>query len=325
MNAPPVSPTVPHVPVMMAEVLAALRPAAGETHVDGTFGAGGYSRALLDAADCRVIAIDRDPQARVTADAMKRQYGTRFEFLPGRFSAVETLLREKGAGKVDGFVLDLGVSSMQLDQPGRGFSFRADGPLDMRMDQDETAPSAATLVNGESEENLANIIYQYGEERHSRRIARRIVAEREKEPILTTRKLAEIVRAVLPQKPGEKIDPATRTFQALRIAVNAELDELQAALEAAVNILKPGGRLAVVSFHSLEDRLVKSFLIARGGHAPRGSRHLPFLPPAGDSQPAAFALPSRKAIFPSDEEASVNPRARSARMRVGIRTGEAAA
>lgn len=307
---------VSHYPVMLPEVLAYMRPVDGGVYVDGTFGAGGYTCALLSAADCRVCSIDRDEDAVVRADAVKAGFGDRFVFMRGCFGDVEHLLSVHGVGKVDGFVLDVGVSSMQIDEAERGFSFRFDAPLDMRMDR-SSGLSAADVVNGYEEEDLANVIYQYGEERHSRRIARRIVQVRAEKPLSRTIELADVVRSVLPRKSTDKIDPATRTFQALRIVVNDELGELQRALEASLRILRPGGRLVVVSFHSLEDGLVKRFLQERSAQQDRGSRHLPAVKVQGD---ALFTLPVRRAVKPSEEEVLENPRSRSARLRVAVRT-----
>ncbi len=309
----------PHISVMLNEVLATLKPAAGEVYADGTFGAGGYSKAILDTADCRVIGIDRDKSALWLGEDLKTIYKDRLILKHGRFSDVADLVADAGYPQIDGFVLDLGVSSMQLDQAERGFSFRFDGPLDMRMNQDGGEESAADIVNTWDETDLANIIWKYGDERHSRRIARRIVESRKEKPITRTGELADIVRASVPRSHGDKIDPSTRTFQALRIVVNTEMDELENALHAAAAVLKPGGRLVVVSFHSLEDRIVKSFMHEQAGLTARSSRHLPDLPSRNDSAPA-FTLPSRKAIFPTDQESSINPRARSARLRVAVRT-----
>lgn len=307
----------PHIPVMIDNVLAALAPKDGEIYVDGTFGAGGYSKAFLDSADCTVIAIDRDQTAIDNGAALKEEYGDRLVLVHGRFGDALELVRDAGYEFVDGFVLDVGVSSMQLDQAQRGFSFRYDAPLDMRMDQNGDDDTAADVVNTLPEKELADIIYQYGEERHSRRIAKRIVEERAEAPIETTGRLADIVRAVVPQSHKDKIDPATRTFQALRVYVNDELGELDRALEGAEDLLRENGRLIVVSFHSLEDAQVKKFLRERSGNEAQGSRHLPAV---NVPDPATFTLPSRKAVFPSDDETASNPRARSARMRCGIRT-----
>lgn len=307
--------SAPHIPVMLSEVLAALSPKDGEVYVDGTFGAGGYTRAFLDAADCKVIAIDRDPTAIARADEMKIRYGARFIFVEGCFGDALELVRQAGFHQVDGFVLDIGVSSMQIDDAARGFSFRFDGPLDMRMAR--TGETAADIVNTYREEDIANIIYQYGEERHSRKIARRIVAAREQAPILTTAQLADIVRAAIPRSPKDKIDPATRTFQALRIAVNDELGELSRALNTAEHLLKSSGRLVVVSFHSLEDGIVKSFLYERSGKTPSASRHVPS---AQSSLLPTFSLPFRKPVEASPAESDLNPRSRSAKLRAAHRT-----
>lgn len=300
---------------MLPEVIESLSPVDGGVYVDGTFGAGGYARAILDAADCTVVAIDRDPDAQRRADAMNED---RLIFLRGCFGDVENLLREAGIGKVDGFVLDLGVSSFQLDEAQRGFSFRFDAPLDMRMDP-ENGQSAADVVNCADEKELADLIYQYGEERKSRRIAHKIVELRREKPIRTTLELAEIVRSCLPRARYGDIDPATRTFQALRIAVNDELGELERALNAAENILKPGGRMVVVSFHSLEDGLVKRFFRSKtGGEAV--SRYQP----QTQSSSQLFELLTRKAVKPSDAEISENARSRSARLRAVSYRGHAA-
>lgn len=306
-----------HEPVMIGEVLAAIEPRDGGTYVDGTFGAGGYTTAILDAADCRVWAIDRDPEAVQAAADLVRRYAGRLTVIEGRFGDMDRLLAERGVTAVDGVALDLGVSSMQIDDPARGFSFRGDGPLDMR--QEKSGPSAADLVNETEESVLADIIYKYGEERQARRIARAIVDARATAPIVRTAQLADIVRAVYRRAgPPPKIDPATRTFQAIRIEVNGELEELERGLRAAEIVLAPGGRLAVVAFHSLEDRIVKEFLRTRAGLLPAQSRHLPA--PAGASEPPAFALLGRSARKPTDSEIRRNPRARSARLRVAERT-----
>jgi len=301
-----------HIPVMLNEVIAALAPVVGEVYVDGTFGAGGYTTAFLENTDCTVIAIDRDPTAQVQAATLKEKYGDRLRFVAGCFGDAADLVSES----VDGFVLDIGVSSMQLDEAERGFSFRADGPLDMRMDTD-SGESAADIVNACGEDDLADIIYKYGGERLSRRVARAIVEARKENKITRTLELAEIVRRVVPRS-KDGIDPATRTFQALRIAVNRELEELQNGLEAAEKILKVGGRLVVVSFHSLEDSIVKKFMNERAGRSGGVSRHLPVA--EGPVKAPTFSLPSAKAIPASPAEASSNPRARSAKMRVAIRT-----
>jgi 16S rRNA (cytosine1402-N4)-methyltransferase len=278
--------------------------------IDGTFGAGGYTRALLDAGADKVTAIDRDPTVFALASAWASAYGARLTLAEGRFSDLDRLAGEPA----DGVVLDLGVSSMQLDQADRGFSFRKDGPLDMRMEG--VGATAADLVNTASEGDLADILYHYGEERASRRIARNIVAARTGQPIRSTLDLARIVERSLPRaKPGQS-HPATRSFQAIRIAVNDEFGELAAGLEASERALKPGGRLAVVTFHSLEDRVVKRFFQARSGGGGSGSRHAP---EAARTAPA-FTLPQRSAIAADAAEIARNPRSRSARLRIGIRT-----
>lgn len=307
----------PHIPVMLDEVLTALAPRDGGVYVDGTFGAGGYTSAILDAADCTVVAIDRDMTAIDNGAALKGKYGDRLVLLHGCFGDVARLLADNGFGKVDGFVLDIGVSSMQIDQRERGFSFRFDGPLDMRMDV-SSGRTAADVVNETPESDLADILYQYGEERQSRRIARKICEVRAEAPFETTGQLANAIRSVLRVSPKDKIDPATRSFQALRIYVNDELGELDRALDGALEILDEEGRLVVVSFHSLEDRIVKKFMREHAGLAESVSRHAPM---AGSVQrDFPLELPSKKAVFPSAEEEQSNPRARSARLRCAIRT-----
>jgi len=306
---------VAHRPVLLSEVVAALSPRAGGIYVDGTFGAGGYSRAMLDAAACSVYGIDRDPTAIASGQTMVRQYDGRLTLLEGCYGDMDQLLAERGVEAVDGIALDLGVSSMQLDQAQRGFSFRFDGPLDMRMGSDGI--SAADIVNTWEEKRIADVIFRYGEERHSRRIARAIVREREREPIATTLRLAEIVRRAI-GKGDDRIDPATRTFQALRIAVNDELGELERGLEAAQKLLRQNGRLAVVSFHSLEDRIVKDFMRERSDAAPNPSRHMPDI---GRKVEAPFRLVSRRPILPNETETALNSRARSAKLRVAEATG----
>ncbi len=312
----PACPSSEHYPVMLPEVLAALQPHDGGVYVDGTFGAGGYSRAILDSANCHVYAIDRDPTTRGAVQELQSAYPDRFTFLRGCFGDVEGLLASAGVEKVDGFVVDIGVSSMQIDQAERGFSFRFDGPLDMRMDCDSGGETAADIVNSYEEEALANLIYAFGEERLSRRIAKKIVSVRQGQPFETTAQLADCVRSVVPKKPKDKHDPATRTFQALRIAVNDELGELDRALASSPRILCDDGRLVVVSFHSLEDRRVKTFLKDRSEGGAGGSRHFPEVK---QDKELEFRLPSRKAIKPSDKEIEENPRSRSARLRCGIR------
>ena len=306
-----------HRPVMLREMLAAIAPADGEVYVDGTFGAGGYTQAILDAADCRVIAFDRDPEARARYDALPASVRDRCTFIDAPFSSLHSALSAQGITSINGVVLDLGVSSPQLDDAARGFSFRGDGPLDMRMDP-RTGANAADLVNTLPERELADILFQYGEEKKSRAIARAIVDARRTQPITTTAQLANLIRRVIKASPRDTIDPATRSFQALRIAVNDELGELRAALQSALQCLAPGGRLVVVTFHSLEDRIVKQFFTTHGGRAPNTSRHLPTIGAA--TAPALLDLPTIKPIAPSDDEVAVNPRARSAHLRRAIRT-----
>jgi 16S rRNA (cytosine1402-N4)-methyltransferase len=299
----------PHIPVLIGPLIRAVVPVRGRW-LDGTLGAGGYARALIDAGAEEVIGLDRDPLALEMARDWAGDYGPRLRLVHGRFSSLDT----HAGGPLDGVVLDLGVSSMQLDRAERGFSFTRDGPLDMRMGQE--GPSAADLVNSASQAQLADILYHYGEERAARRIARAIVAARTDAPIATTLLLAEVIARCLPRpKPGQ-IHPATRSFQAIRIAVNAEFEELAEGLEAAERALKPGGALAVVTFHSLEDRVVKRFLQVRSGHTGGTSRHAPEVAP----EPARFTLVTRRAVAPDADEIAANPRARSAKLRVARRT-----
>ena len=294
-----------HVPVMLAEVLEALSPRDGAHYVDGTFGGGGYASAILEAADCRVLGIDRDPAAIARGQALVERFGGRLTLVQGEFSRMEEFTQA-----TDGVVLDLGVSSFQFDQPARGFSFREDGPLDMRMSL--SGESAADVVNSADERTLTQIIFRLGEEKNARRIARAIIAAR---PVTGTAQLAAIVsEAQGPAALRHAIHPATRTFQALRIHVNDELGELERGLEAALNILNPEGRLVVVSFHSLEDRMVKRFLTERSTTAPRASRHAPVGAPA---RTANFNLLPRR--MPSAEEVANNVRSRSATLRAGIK------
>ncbi len=304
---------VRHIPVLAAEVLHFLQPRDGETYIDGTFGAGGYTRAILDAADCRVIAVDRDESAIARGAEMVASANGRLMLVQDRFSRLDDVAHDCGRDTVDGVVLDIGVSSMQLDEAERGFSFRKDGPLDMRMGRQ--GPSAADLVAAASERDLTAIIARLGEERFARPVARAIVKARSDAPIVTTKQLSAIVERVVHARPGQ-IHPATRTFQALRICVNEELEELAAALSAAERILKPGGRLVVVSFHSLEDRIVKTFLGERSRIA-TGSRHAP---EARGPQPT-FTLLTRKPVAAGEEESQSNPRARSAKLRAAERNG----
>lgn len=307
--------TSPHIPVMLAEVLDALQPKDNETYIDGTMGAGGYTRAILGAANCNVIAIDRDTSAHKLAEPWKAQYGERLRLVHGSFSDIRAHLNDLGVDKVDAVVLDLGVSSMQLDQAERGFSFRFDAPLDMRMDQTR-GETAADVVNTMPEKELADMIYLYGEERHSRRIAAAIIKARLTKRIETTRELTDIIRSVVHFSHKDKIDPSTRTFQALRIHVNDELGELERVLAASEEILADGGRLVVVTFHSLEDRIVKSFLNDRAKPQSSPSRYLPDLP---QTYSQTFTLLNRKALAAGEIETSQNPRSRSAKLRAAIR------
>jgi 16S rRNA (cytosine1402-N4)-methyltransferase len=312
-------PMTGHVPVLVREVVDALQPAVGERYLDGTFGGGGYTTALLDKADCQVIALDRDPDAIAAGQALAARYPSRLLLVEGRFGDMVELLQAEGVQEVDGVALDLGVSSMQFDQPERGFSFRASGPLDMRMEK--RGPSAADLVNESDEPELADIFWRYGEERRSRRVAHAIVEQRKHKRIETTGELAEIVRRAVGVSAKDESDPATRAFQALRIAVNDELGELERGLAAAEQVLAPGGRLAVVSFHSLEDRAVKEFVRARSGRTPAPSRHAP---PRKEQRAATLRDLTRRPVLPSDAEVAANPRARSARLRVAEKIGGAA-
>ncbi|MGE3142720.1 MAG: 16S rRNA (cytosine(1402)-N(4))-methyltransferase RsmH [Hyphomonadaceae bacterium] len=300
-----------HRPVLLGEALAALDVRPGGLYVDATFGGGGHARAILEAADCGLIAIDRDPDALARAGPLQAVFGQRLQLAAGRFGAMAELID----ARVDGVVLDLGVSSFQLDEAERGFSFQADAPLDMRMEK--AGPSAADAVNALSEAALSDLLKGFGEEAEHRRVARAIVAARAAAPITRTGALAELVERALGGRRGRRTHPATRTFQALRMLVNDELAELARALAGAETLLKPGGRLAVVSFHSLEDRLVKSFLLARSGGGGHGSRHAPEAP-AGP--PPSFTLETRRIITPGDCEIETNPRARSAGLRWAVRT-----
>ena len=296
-----------HIPVMLQEVLAALKPQKGEVYVDATFGNGGYTKAILGAADCKVIALDRDPTVKIRANEIKNMYGGRFEFRAGQFGDFADLVPEK----INGAVFDIGVSSMQLDEAERGFSFSKEGALDMRMSQ--SGLSAKDIVNTYGEQELADLIYQYGEERKSRQIARQIAEYRKHKEIETTTELAEIIYKVIHKKFGE-IDPATRTFQALRIAVNDELGELSRGLSGAANRLLKNGRLVVVDFHSLEDRIVKKFFNENGGRRVRVSKYAPEL-----VQDEHLFAEVSKVIVPAAEECAQNPRARSAKLRYAIR------
>ncbi|MDD9707565.1 MAG: 16S rRNA (cytosine(1402)-N(4))-methyltransferase RsmH [Paracoccaceae bacterium] len=306
--AAPTPDTAPHIPVLLRPLLKAVAPVTG-VWLDGTFGAGGYTRGLLEAGADKVIAVDRDPLAFQMAASWADAYGDRIQMVEGVFSRMDEYGQD-----LDGVVLDLGVSSMQLDMAERGFSFMKDGPLDMRMSQ--SGPSAADIVNTADEGVIADILFNYGEERASRRIARTIVKARTTAPITTTLELARLIEGCLPRsKPGQS-HPATRSFQALRIAVNDEYRELAEGLAAAERALKPGGKLAVVTFHSIEDRMVKRFLQARSGTAGRANRYAPL----EAETVAQFSQTTRKAIGPDDQELAENPRSRSAKLRVAIRT-----
>lgn len=296
-----------HIPVMLQEVLTALKLQKGEVYVDATFGNGGYTKAILENADCKVIALDRDPTVKIRVNEFKNMYGDRFEFRAGQFGDFSDLVPEK----INGAVFDIGVSSIQLDEAERGFSFSKEGALDMRMSQDGI--SAKDIVNSYDEEALADLIYQYGEERKSRQIAKRIAEYRQNKKIETTTELAEIIYSVIHKKFGE-IDPATRTFQALRIAVNDELGELSRGLSGAANRLQKNGRLVVVDFHSLEDRIVKNFFKENGGKRIRVSKYAPEL-----VQDERLFAEVSKVIMPTAEECGINPRARSAKLRYAIR------
>jgi 16S rRNA (cytosine1402-N4)-methyltransferase len=304
-----------HIPVLARPVIDFLGIRAGGIYIDATFGNGGYTRLILETSGSQVLAIDRDPTAIAAGAALVEASVGRLTLAQGRFSDLDAIAQAHGIAAVDGVVLDVGVSSMQLDDAERGFSFRHDGPLDMRMGAE--GPSAADVIAAASERDLAAVIATLGEERHARAVARAIVRTRREAPIQTTAALADLVGRVVRSRPGE-IHPATRTFQALRILVNDELGELAAALAAAERILKPGGRLAVVAFHSLEDRIVKTFLTERsriGG----GSRHQPEIP----REPPSFQVLTRRPVIAADAEIAANPRARSAKLRAAERTGAA--
>ena len=300
-----------HIPVMLNEVLQALNPTDGKVYVDATFGNGGYTEAILKAADCKVISIDRDPNVIKRAEELKSIYGNRFDFRAGCFGSVADLVEEK----IDGIVFDIGVSSMQLDEAERGFSYSKDAALDMRMSCEGI--SAYDIVNTTPEKELADIIYQYGEERKSRQIAAKICAERKKSPIKTTKELAEVIYQVIYKKPGQP-DPATRTFQALRIAVNDELGELERGLSQGLSVLKSGGKMVIVTFHSLEDRIVKNFFNKKSGKQTNVSRYMPAI----NIEIKAEVENCSKAILPSKEEIENNSRAHSAKMRYATKTTE---
>ncbi len=306
-----------HIPVMLPEVLDALAPQPGATYLDATFGGGGYAGAILAAADCTLWAIDRDPDAIVRGAALAQRFPGRLHLLHGSFGDMLALLTRHGVQRLDGVVMDLGLSSFQIDDPARGFSFRADGPLDMRMGR--SGPTAAELVAALPEAELADTLYQLGEERLSRRIARAVVQARAAAPITTTGQLAAIIRRVAP-KDASGIDPATRSFQALRIRVNDELGEVERALAQAATLLNPGGRLVVVSFHSGEDRIVKRFMAEAGGRQPLPSRHDPRGLAGRLAQP--FRLLGTRARRPAEDEVARNPRSRSARLRILERLSE---
>ena len=299
----------PHLPVLLQEVVTGLAVVPGETLVDGTFGAGGYTRALLGAGAGRVIGFDRDPDAIANGPALVPD--ARLTLINERFSQMDRVLAERGLLPIDGIALDIGVSSMQLDQADRGFSFSKDGPLDMRMSQ--SGQTAAEFLNHADEGEIARVLKEYGEEPRARAVARAIVAAR---PLTRTAELAAVVRKAIGYRTGQKSDPATRTFQAIRIHLNAELDELEQGLRAAERSLRPGGRLAVVTFHSLEDRIVKRFLKTRSGNVPSGSRHRPMVAKG----PAPTFEQVAKPVSPSEAELARNPRARSARLRTAVRT-----
>ena len=299
----------PHIPVLLNEVVESIAPKDGGVYVDGTFGAGGYTRAVLDAADCTVYAIDRDPDAIREGQKLVDVYKGRLHLLHGTFGEMAELVRGEGVDFVDGVMLDIGVSSMQIDRAERGFSFQKDGALDMRMSQNGL--SAADVLNTFGEREIADIIYKYGEERFSRRIAAAVVEQRKTAPFKTTLEFADLIRSTVPHK-REDIDPATRSFQALRIYVNDELGQLESGLSAAHDLLKAGGRMAIVSFHSLEDRIVKTFMQEKSGKTANPSRYMPVV----EKQAATLKTITKKPILPTESETKFNPRARSARLRV---------
>jgi 16S rRNA (cytosine1402-N4)-methyltransferase len=308
-----------HTPVLLPRVLEFLQPKSGERYIDCTFGASGYTRAILEAADCHVLALDRDPNAIRAGEPLVKHYTGRLTLVEAPFSELANIASQKGFTEVDGIVFDLGVSSMQLDEAERGFSFMRDGPLDMRMSG--VGPSAADVVNQADEKELAEILFILGEERKSRAIARAILRNRELQPFTRTAQLAELIAGVLGRRRDDAKHPATRAFQALRLFVNDELGELVRGLEAAEHVLRPSGRIVVVTFHSLEDRIVKSFLSERAGGKGKPSRHLPDV---SVLKAPSFALLNRKAIAPDEAEVAANPRARSARLRAAKRLEAAA-
>jgi 16S rRNA (cytosine1402-N4)-methyltransferase len=303
-----------HQPVLLNEVLEALAPRPRGIYVDGTFGGGGYTQAILESAQCSVYAIDRDPRAIEAGAALIAAFPNRLTLIEGLFSNMGELLAAEGISEVDGIVLDIGVSSMQIDDAERGFSFQKDGPLDMRMGR--SGPSAADVVNSLEESELKSVIAVFGEERRAHAIARAIAKRRREQPFTRTSELAQLIQSVLGRRPHEAIHPATRTFQALRIFVNRELEELVQGLGTAEKLLKPGGRVAIITFHSLEDRIVKRFLIERSGKEARPSRHQP----AAHAALPSFELMGPQPVTPSEEEVSRNPRARSAKLRAAVRT-----
>jgi 16S rRNA (cytosine1402-N4)-methyltransferase len=303
-----------HTPVLLSAVLDALSPEAGERYIDCTFGAGGYSRAILSKADCHVLALDRDPSAAPSAAALASDFPGRLQFARTAFSALGEAATDHGFALADAVIFDLGVSSMQLDEAERGFSFMRDGPLDMRMSSE--GESAADVVNSYEEADIADILFRLGEERRSRAIAKAIVRRRTERPFERTLDLADVIAGVLGRRHNDPKHPATRSFQALRLHVNDELGELGEGLAAAERVLRPGGRLIVVTFHSLEDRMVKTFLAERSGGKGRPSRHLP---DAGQTRARTFQLIRRKAVEPDEAEIAANPRARSAKLRAAIR------
>ena len=303
-----------HIPVLLREVLSVIAPRNDELYLDGTFGRGGYSEALLKAAECRVLGVDRDPAAIEHGQMLVKTYGGRLTLVRGRFSQMDQIARDQAIEQVDAVALDIGVSSPQIDDADRGFSFRNDGPLDMRMGND--GETAADIVNSKSEEEIADILYTYGEEKKSRYIARAIVEARVEIPFTRTQQLADLVRSVVYKSKKDQSDPATRTFQALRIYVNEELSELRQGLEAAEKILRPGGRLAIVTFHSLEDRIVKEFFRVKCGYGVTLSRHAP---PANSNVKPSFSMLHKKTITAQDDEIRANPRARSAKLRAAIK------
>jgi len=306
-----------HIPVLLSEVLEALSPKDGGLYLDGTFGAGGYTQAILEAADCYVIAIDRDADAIAAGESLESRYRGRLTLIEADFAELDEIAAARGIECFDGIVLDIGVSSMQLDTPGRGFSFTHDGPLDMRMARD--GATAADVINSLKESDLARVIAFFGEERRAKAIARAIAKAREERPLTRTSELADLVVGVLGRRPDQAIHPATKTFQALRIYVNGELDALAGGLVAAERQLREGGRLVVVTFHSLEDRIVKRFFVERAAAPRQPSRHRPAKPE--QALDPSFRLLTRRPLRPSPQEIAENARARSAQLRAGERTG----